>query len=322
MNIRPKTADDEDWVSNLLIEHWGGTMVVAHGQRFEAERLPALVAGQRDGLATYQISDDGREAELVTLDAVVPGRGVGTALVAGLVQLLRGRGVTILRLTTTNDNLTALRFYQRRGFQIVGLHPGAMVAARRLKSTIPELGEYGIPIRDEIELELVLSGEGGGQEGDDDHDDCSRPMMPSDAQDDRPNRPRSLWRRAAQSFFAVLCVVAASLAGGASVGNSPLQAAAADKTTSADPSRGYGCDLQRANGEFAAERIARRGIEGGSVPDSGSGVALPARQDFVWLPDGEIGVLPSNEYRPDWLTVRAGFSRAPPTVIGRSRPFA
>jgi hypothetical protein len=91
----------------------------------------------------------------------VPRRGVGTALVAGLVELLRGRGVTILRLTTTNDNLTALRFYQRRGFRIVAVHPGAMVAARRLKPTIPELGEHGIPIRDEIELELVLSGEGG-----------------------------------------------------------------------------------------------------------------------------------------------------------------
>jgi hypothetical protein len=148
-------------------------------------------------------------------------------------------------------------------------------------------------------------------------------MMPSDAQDDRPNRPQSLWRRAAQAFFAVLCVVAASLAGGASVGNSPLQAAAADKTTSADPSRGYGCDLQRPNTEVASERSARRGIDsGGSVPDSGSGVAFPARLDFVWLPDDETGFLPSNERRPHRLTVRAGFSRAPPTVIGRSRPFA
>jgi GNAT superfamily N-acetyltransferase len=112
---------------------------------------------QKDGLATYQISDDGREVELVTLDAVVPGRGVGTALVAGLVQLLRGRGVTILRLTTTNDNLTALRFYQRRGFRIVAVHPGAMVAARRLKPTIPELGRarHPDPRRDRVGARAV-----------------------------------------------------------------------------------------------------------------------------------------------------------------------
>ena len=137
-------------------------MVVAHGQRFEADALPALVAGDREGLATYRISDDGRDAELVTLDAAVPGRGAGTALVAALGRLLRGRGIPILRLTTTNDNLRALRFYQRRGFRIVAVHPGAMVAARRLKPTIPEFGEHGIPIRDEIELELALS-EGVGE---------------------------------------------------------------------------------------------------------------------------------------------------------------
>jgi RimJ/RimL family protein N-acetyltransferase len=95
------------------------------------------------------------------LDATVRGRGIGTLLLAALARLLRAQGVTILRLTTTNDNLTALRFYQRRGFRIVAIYPGAVVAARRLKPTIPALGEHGIAIRDEIELELVLSGEGG-----------------------------------------------------------------------------------------------------------------------------------------------------------------
>ena len=156
MQIRSKTKDDQYWVRDLLTEHWGGTMVVAHGQVFEADGLPALVAGDREGLATYQISADGREAELVTLDARVPGRGTGTALIAGLARLLQAQGVTTLRLTTTNDNLTALRFYQRRGFQIVAVHVGAVAAARRLKPGIPELGEHGIPIRDEIELELTL----------------------------------------------------------------------------------------------------------------------------------------------------------------------
>ena len=161
MDIRPKTADDQPWVRDLLAGRWGGTVIVAHERAFEADKLPALIAGDRDGLATYQVSANGREAELVTLDATVPGRGIGTMLVAALAQLLRARGVTILRLTTTNDNLTALRFYQRRGFRIVAVRPGTVAAARLLKPTIPELGEHGIPIRDEIELELVLSGEGG-----------------------------------------------------------------------------------------------------------------------------------------------------------------
>jgi hypothetical protein len=59
-------------------------------------------------------------------------------------------------LVTTNDNLDALRFYQRRGLRLVAVHAGAVDEARRLKPEIARVGEYGIPIRDEIELELVF----------------------------------------------------------------------------------------------------------------------------------------------------------------------
>ncbi|MGD8245715.1 MAG: hypothetical protein PVG25_02965 [Anaerolineae bacterium] len=59
-------------------------------------------------------------------------------------------------LITTNDNLAALRFYQRRGFSLVAVHPGAVDQARTLKPEIPAIGHSGIPIRDEIELELPL----------------------------------------------------------------------------------------------------------------------------------------------------------------------
>ena len=157
MDIRPKSAGDQDWICKLLTEHWGGTVVVAHGERFHANALPALVAGDRQGLATYRIAAGGLEAELVTLDAVAPGRGAGTALIEGLVRVLRAQGIAVLRVTTTNDNLGALRFYRRRGFRIAAVRPDAVAASRRLKPGIPEVGEYGIPIRDEIELELTLS---------------------------------------------------------------------------------------------------------------------------------------------------------------------
>ena len=60
-------------------------------------------------------------------------------------------------LITTNDNLDALRFYQRRGFRITAIHAGAVDDSRaRLKPEIPEAGDHGIPLRDELELELTL----------------------------------------------------------------------------------------------------------------------------------------------------------------------
>jgi len=60
---------------------------------------------------------------------------------------------------TTNDNLRALGFYQRRGFRLASLRPGAVDEARRtLKPEIPEIGDDGIPIRDELDLEMDLDG--------------------------------------------------------------------------------------------------------------------------------------------------------------------
>jgi ribosomal protein S18 acetylase RimI-like enzyme len=61
-------------------------------------------------------------------------------------------------LVTTNDNVDALRFYQRRGFRLRALRPGAVDEARRLlKPRIPATGIYGIELRDELELELVVT---------------------------------------------------------------------------------------------------------------------------------------------------------------------
>lgn len=152
--VNPKSERDQAWVEALLRERWGGVQVVLHGALHDAHQLPALVAGERRGLATCHL---GPPACLVTLDAVAPRQGFGTALVEALADLLRRRHIGTLAVTTTNDNLDALRLYQRRGFRIVGMRSGALTAARRLKPTIPEIGAYGIPIRDEIDLELDLS---------------------------------------------------------------------------------------------------------------------------------------------------------------------
>ena len=150
MIAREPTQQDADWIAKLLVERWGGTAVIAHGEVFDLLMLPALVADPDQGLATYRVCGD--SAELMSLDAVCPGQGVGTLLVEALADKLRGQGIASLWVMTTNDNLTALRFYQRRGFELRRLRPGAVDEARLLKPTIPEIGDDGIPIRDEIDL--------------------------------------------------------------------------------------------------------------------------------------------------------------------------
>jgi len=59
-------------------------------------------------------------------------------------------------LITTNDNTHALRFYQNRNFVIAAIHINAIEKSRQLKPEIPLTGADGIPIRDEIELEMLL----------------------------------------------------------------------------------------------------------------------------------------------------------------------
>jgi ribosomal protein S18 acetylase RimI-like enzyme len=157
--LRAIEPADRQVVTALLVREWGAVEVVALslGGVVDASALPGLLAEQDGavvGLLTYLV--DGQDVELVTINAFTGG-GVGSALLTRLIDDLRGTGATRIRLTTTNDNLRALRFYQRAGFVLTALRPGAVAEARKLKPQIPELGHDGIPIRDELELEFTLS---------------------------------------------------------------------------------------------------------------------------------------------------------------------
>jgi ribosomal protein S18 acetylase RimI-like enzyme len=94
---------------------------------------------------------------LVTLDAFTEGQGIGSALLDAVTDEARRQGCRRLWLITTNDNLHALRFYQRRELRLVSVHRDAVDDARQLKPSIPLVGEYGIPLHDELELELPLT---------------------------------------------------------------------------------------------------------------------------------------------------------------------
>ena len=107
------------------------------------------------GLLTYQI--EGSNCEIVTIDSTAEGEGIGTSLIDAVKERAKAKGCRRLWLITTNDNLSALGFYQRRGFRLIALYPNALEASRRLKPQISMKAANGIPIRDELELELELS---------------------------------------------------------------------------------------------------------------------------------------------------------------------
>ncbi len=155
-------------MEETLVRRWGAPEIVSRGRRHEAAGLEAMVAEVGSGraavpvgLATYRVEGD--ETELVSLDALVEGRGIGTALLAAVAERAGGEGCRRLWLVTSNDNLDALRFYQRRGMRLVAVHRGGVDRARAVKPQIPEVGAFGIALHDEIELELDLRLQGQGQ---------------------------------------------------------------------------------------------------------------------------------------------------------------
>ena len=149
--------EDARWIEGFLAEH-GSIRVARRGEIVRPIEHPMLIAeadGEPAGLLTYQVTGD--DCEVITLHATSQWQGAGSALIAAVREVARERGCRRLWVVTTNDNVDALRFYQRRGFRLSAVRSGAVDAARRtLKPEIPEIGDHGIQLRDEIELELLL----------------------------------------------------------------------------------------------------------------------------------------------------------------------
>ena len=161
LRVRPadsSSPNDGSRIAAILVASWGETVIVTRGVAHDASLLPALVVergGEMVGVLTYEARGD--EMEVVSLDAVERYVGVDSRLLAAAVELARSQGLRRLWLITTNDNLDALRFHQRRGLRIAAVHRAGVDAARHLKPSISLVGNYGIPLHDELELEMELS---------------------------------------------------------------------------------------------------------------------------------------------------------------------
>ena len=159
MSVLIKLIEDEDRnkISELVREFWADEIIVVHGKVFQTRSLPGFLAIKDDeiiGSIHYQIR--GEEGEIITLASIKQGMGIGSALVAEVEKVARKSHCKVLSVTTTNDNLRALGFYQRRGFHLAALFPGQVDQSRRLKPTIPKIGDGNIAIRDELRLEKLL----------------------------------------------------------------------------------------------------------------------------------------------------------------------
>ncbi|WP_432662059.1 GNAT family N-acetyltransferase [Wukongibacter baidiensis] len=148
-------------IGELIKENWGSPVMISRGQVHYIDKLPGYVMMEDNkiiGLITYNIKDN--ECEIVSLDSWIGNKGIGSKLISKVIERSEALGCSRLWLITTNDNTRAIKFYQKRGFNISGLYLNSIVRARKIKPEIPLFGYDNIPILHEIEFEMILSDEG------------------------------------------------------------------------------------------------------------------------------------------------------------------
>jgi GNAT superfamily N-acetyltransferase len=157
MHLQEITEEYRDRVNQILKEEWNCPPSISRGIAIDTTVLPGFLFIENDaikGVVTYHIRN--KECEIVTLNSFEENRGIGTALILEVLTIARENKCKRLWLITTNDAINAIRFYQMKGFDLKAVHINAMEISRKLKPSIPLIGMDQIPIKHELEFEILL----------------------------------------------------------------------------------------------------------------------------------------------------------------------
>lgn len=157
MEIKNISYKNRNQTNQFINSQWFSTTMVVKGEVVDMTVLDGFVAYENlniIGLITYRIKDN--ECEIISLDSLKERHGIGTSLVNKVIQVATKNECIKVKLISTNDNINAIRFYQKRGFDMVRIYYNSLEIARKIKPSIPMIGEYNIPLKHEIEFEMFL----------------------------------------------------------------------------------------------------------------------------------------------------------------------
>jgi GNAT superfamily N-acetyltransferase len=135
----------------------GDPVIVSKGKVHYIENLPGYFVSIGDeiaGVITYDLENN--ECEIVSLDSKIENKGIGSALLNKVIEKAGKNRCRRVWLITTNDNIRAIRFYQKRNFDMAAFYRNEVEKERKIKPGIPMFGTDGIPVKHEIEFELLL----------------------------------------------------------------------------------------------------------------------------------------------------------------------
>ena len=155
--IQPISEKNRQQVMNFFSQHWGSPQMIISSGTYDCAMLDGYIYIEDSaiiGLVTYVLHAD--SLEVISLDSIKEGKGIGSRLTAEVEQFAMEHAIPKIELITTNDNLLALKFYQKRGYRITHIISNAVVEARKVKPNIPLIGNDGIPLLDELKLQKEL----------------------------------------------------------------------------------------------------------------------------------------------------------------------
>lgn len=153
MIIKSIAMSNRESVVQFFKEHWGSAQMIISTGIYDCGQLDGFIYKIDNtilGLLTYVVHED--SIEVISLDSIKEGHGMGTNLMNEVELFANQIGINKITLITTNDNLNALKFYQKRGYRIMKVIQDAVSKAREIKPSIPIVGNEGIPLHDELKL--------------------------------------------------------------------------------------------------------------------------------------------------------------------------
>jgi len=157
MYLQEINKEYRDTVNLILKDEWHCPPSISRGKIIDTTILPGFLFIKNEvieGVTTYNIENE--ECEIVTLNSFKENMGIGTTLIEGVLDVAKKTNCKRLWLITTNDDINAIRFYQKKGFDLKAAHINAMELSRKLKPSIPLMGMDSIPIKHELEFEIIL----------------------------------------------------------------------------------------------------------------------------------------------------------------------
>jgi len=155
--VRRVVDADRTAIKEFLKEHWGDSRLINSHSDHEGSELPGFIVymdGFIVGLLTYHISGD--SCELVSINSTLTARGIGSMMLRSLEDEAAQQGCKRIWAITTNDNLLAFRFYQKRGYVMKAVHENSLEKLRQSKPSIPLVGFDGMMMLSEVEMEKRL----------------------------------------------------------------------------------------------------------------------------------------------------------------------